>query len=229
MTQTGAATAGGRDPLIRPGSAHPDSAIIEVSVARLREEIAALHGELLDTGLVVGTGGNVSARVPGADLLVTGPERLTPRDLGPEAMIVCDLDGRPVDGTPGSHRAPARDIARHAELYRAMPELGGVVHARPPYATAWSLGSEPVPCTPAAAADLGEVIPISNAAAGGPLGSDALSTLRRTSVRATLVHLKGLLAVGPDARSALDAALLVEETARVVHLARTLAPTATTL
>ncbi|MCR2799265.1 class II aldolase/adducin family protein, partial [Microbacterium sp. zg.Y818] len=63
---------------------------IEVAVARVRAEVAALHAELVRYGLVVWTGGNVSGRVPGADLFVIKPSGVSYDALAPENMILCD-------------------------------------------------------------------------------------------------------------------------------------------
>ena len=93
-------------------------------VRELRETVAALHPELTRYGLVAWTAGNVSARVPDADLMVIKPSGVAYDDLTPESMIVCDLDGHVVDGD----LAPSSDTAAHAYVYRAMPEVGGVVH-----------------------------------------------------------------------------------------------------
>jgi L-ribulose-5-phosphate 4-epimerase len=110
---------------------------IEVAIARVRADIALLHGELVKNALVVWTGGNVSGRVPGADLFVIKPSGVEYADLAPENMILCDFDGQVILGTPGSDRSPSSDTAAHAYVYRHMPDVGGVVHTHSTYATAW--------------------------------------------------------------------------------------------
>ena len=67
-------------------------------VASLRAEVAQLHAELPRWGLVVWTAGNVSARVPGHDLLVIKPSGVSYDELSPEAMVITDLEGNLVDG-----------------------------------------------------------------------------------------------------------------------------------
>ncbi|TFC67846.1 MULTISPECIES: class II aldolase/adducin family protein, partial [unclassified Cryobacterium] len=86
---------------------------IEVAIARVRADIARLHGDLTANGLVVWTGGNVSGRVPGADLFVIKPSGVDYADLAPENMILCDLDGSVVPETPGADRSPSSDTAAH--------------------------------------------------------------------------------------------------------------------
>ena len=87
---------------------------VEAAVEKVRVDVARLHAELVRYGLVVWTGGNVSGRVPGADLFVIKPSGVSYDDLTPESMIVCDLDGNAVPGTPGSERSPSSDTAAHA-------------------------------------------------------------------------------------------------------------------
>ena len=91
---------------------------LDHAIATVREDVAALHAELVRYGLVVWTGGNVSGRVPGADLFVIKPSGVSYDDLAPENMILCDLDGNAVPGTPGSERSPSSDTAAHAYVYR---------------------------------------------------------------------------------------------------------------
>src|ERR1035441_6415688 len=99
------------------------------AVARTRFEGCDLHAALVENNLVAWTSGNVSARVPAPDtgggaLLVIKPSGVGYADLTPESMVVCDLDGQPVDG----EYSPSSDTATHAYVYRHMPEVGGVVH-----------------------------------------------------------------------------------------------------
>ena len=58
---------------LEQGLEHSFAPEIEATIARVRTEVAKLHGELTRYGLVVWTGGNVSGRVPGADLFVIKP------------------------------------------------------------------------------------------------------------------------------------------------------------
>ena len=85
---------------------------VEVAIARVRADVAKLHAELARYGLVVWTGGNVSGRVPGADLFVIKPSGVSYDDLAPENMILCDLDGNVIAGTPGSRARRRRATPR---------------------------------------------------------------------------------------------------------------------
>ncbi|OUE27348.1 L-ribulose-5-phosphate 4-epimerase [Clavibacter michiganensis] len=198
---------------------------IEVAVARVRSEVSRLHGELVRYGLVVWTGGNVSGRVPGADLFVIKPSGVSYDDLSPENMILCDLDGNVIPDTPGSRNAPSSDTAAHAYVYRNMPEVGGVVHTHSTYAVAWAARREPIPCVITAMADeFGGEIPVGPFAIIGDdsIGRGIVETLTGHRSRAVLMAGHGPFTIGKDAKDAVKAAVMVEDVARTVHISRQL-------
>jgi len=190
-------------------------------VAELREIVSDLHAELPRNGLVVWTSGNVSARVPGADLMVIKPSGIGYDDLTPESMVVCDLDGNPVsDGY-----TPSSDTATHAYIYRHMPEVGGIVHTHSTYATAWAALGEPIPCVITAMADeFGGEIPVGPFALIGSdeIGRGVVATLSGHRSPAVLMRSHGVFTIGPAVRDAVKAAIMCEDVARTVHAARLL-------
>jgi L-ribulose-5-phosphate 4-epimerase len=191
------------------------------AIARLRAEVAALHAELTRYQLVIWTAGNVSGRVPGADLFVIKPSGVDYDELDADAMVVCDLDGNLVEGT----RQPSSDTAAHAYVYRHMPEVGGVVHTHSTYATAWAARGEAVPCVLTMGADeFGGEIPIGPFALIGDdsIGRGIVETLRESRSPAVLMQNHGPFTVGRDAKAAVKAAVMVEDVARTVHIARQL-------
>ena len=165
----------------------------------------------------------MSGRVPGADLFVIKPSGVSYDELTPEAMIVCTLDGHVVAGTAGSERSPSSDTAAHAYVYRHMPEVGGVVHTHSAYAVAWAARGEEIPCVTTGMADeFGGPIPIGPFAVIGDdsIGRGIVDTLRGHRSRAVLMRNHGPFTIGVTARDAVKAAVLVEDAARTVHLAR---------
>ena len=209
----------------QPGAGVEFTPELQVTIARVREEVASLHAELVRYGLVVWTGGNVSARVPGADLFVIKPSGVSYDDLAPENMILCDLDGAVIPDTPGAERAPSSDTAAHAHVYRHLPDVGGVVHTHSPYATAWAARGEAIPCVLTAIADeFGGEIPVGPFAVIGDesIGAGIVATLTGHRSRAVLMRNHGPFTIGSDARDAVKAAVMVEDAARAVHLARQL-------
>lgn len=196
---------------------------VQVAVSRVRDEVAALHAELVRYGLVVWTGGNVSGRVPGADLFVIKPSGVGYDDLDASSMILCTLDGEVVPDTPGSDRSPSSDTAAHSYVYRHMPDVGGVVHTHSTYATAWAARGEPIPCVITAMADeFGGDIPVGPFAIIGDdsIGRGIVETLQGHRSRAVLMQNHGPFTIGSDARDAVKAAVMVEDVARTVHIAR---------
>ncbi|SOC53776.1 L-ribulose-5-phosphate 4-epimerase [Ornithinimicrobium cerasi] len=194
---------------------------VRAEVARTREVVARLHAELPRWELVVWTAGNVSQRVPGAELFVIKPSGVGYDELTPEAMVVCDLDGTLVDGD----RAPSSDTAAHAYVYRHLPEVGGVVHTHSTYAVAWAARGEEIPCVLTMMADeFGGPVPVGPFALIGDdsIGRGIVETLSRSRSRAVLMRNHGPFTVGRDARAAVKTAVMVEEVARTVHVARQL-------
>ncbi|GAA0928325.1 L-ribulose-5-phosphate 4-epimerase [Kribbella koreensis] len=199
------------------------SVVAEVAgtLTRLRAEVSALHAHLPAYGLVVWTAGNVSARVPGHDLMVIKPSGVHYAELTPENMVVCDLDGRVVEG----EHAPSSDTEAQAYVYRKMPEVGGVVHTHSPYAVAWAARAEPIPCVTTMCADeFGGPIPVGPFAMIGDdsIGRGIVETLRGSRSPAVLMQNHGVFSIGPTAESAVKAAVMCEDVARTVHLAQQL-------
>jgi L-ribulose-5-phosphate 4-epimerase len=191
------------------------------TLAELRRTIADLHRELPRYSLVIWTAGNVSARVPGQELLVIKPSGVSYDELSPEAMVVTDLQGNLVDG----HRTPSSDTAAHAYVYRHMPEVGGMVHTHSTYATAWAARGEAIPCVLTMIADeFGGEIPVGPFALIGDdsIGRGIVETLRGSRSAAVLMANHGPFTVGRSARDAVKAAVMLEDVARTVHIARQL-------
>ena len=198
---------------------------IQVAVARTRDDVARLHEELVRYELIVWTGGNVSGRVPGADLFVIKPSGVSYDDLSPENMILCDLEGNVIPNTPGWERSPSSDTAAHAFVYRTMPEVGGVVHTHSTYATAWAARGEAIPCVITAMADeFGGEIPIGPFAIIGDdsIGRGIVDTLTGHRSRAVLMQNHGVFTIGKDAKDAVKAAVMTEDVAKTVHISRQL-------
>jgi L-ribulose-5-phosphate 4-epimerase len=202
-------------------SAIPDG--LRAAVDAAKADVCALHAHLPRSGLVAWTSGNVSARVPGADLMVIKPSGLEYDALTPESMVVCDLDGAPVEGG----YQPSSDTGSHAYVYRHRPDVGGVVHTHSPYATAWAARGEPIPCVLTAIADeFGGEIPVGPFALIGDesIGAGIVQTLAGSRSPAVLMRSHGVFTVGRTARAAVKAAVMVEDAAHTVHLARVHGP-----
>jgi L-ribulose-5-phosphate 4-epimerase len=194
-------------------------------LAEVRATLCELHAQLAAWGLVAWTSGNISVRVPGTDLMVIKPSGVGYAELTAESMVVCDLDGGAVDHpevNPGGYR-PSSDTPTHAYVYRHMPGVGGVVHTHSAYATAWAARGEPVPCVITAMADeFGGEIPVGPFALIGSdeIGRGVVATLSSHRSPAVLMRSHGVFTIGPTPRDAVKAAVMCEDAARTVHLAR---------
>ena len=194
---------------------------VSATITSLRAEVCALHAELTRYQLVIWTAGNVSARVPGRDLMVIKPSGVAYDDLTPENMVVCDLHGRVVDGD----LAPSSDTDAQAYVYRHLPQVGGVVHTHSTYATAWASRGEPIPCALTMMADeFGGEIPVGPFALIGDdsIGRGIVETLTESRSSAVLMRNHGVFTIGRSPRAAVKAAVMCEDVARTVHIARQL-------
>jgi L-ribulose-5-phosphate 4-epimerase len=108
----------------------------------LREAVCAANLRLPAEGLVTLTWGNVSGRSPNGDLIAIKPSGVPYTEMRPEHMVILTLDGEVVEG----ELRPSTDTPTHLELYRAFPEIRGIVHAHSAYATAFAQARRPLPC-----------------------------------------------------------------------------------
>jgi L-ribulose-5-phosphate 4-epimerase len=182
----------------------------------LREELVRLHAELPRHGLVVWTGGTVSARDLETGLVAIKPSGVRYEDLTADSMIVVDLDGRIVDG---GYR-PSSDTASHLYIYRHRPDVNGVVHTHSRYATAFAAVGRPIPVYLTAQADeFGGEIPCAGFALIGDeaIGAEVVKGIGRSP--AILLKNHGVFTVGPTAEAAVKAAVMVEDVAATVWAA----------
>ena len=192
-------------------------------IGAARERVSTLHQELVKYNLVVWTGGNVSERIRftdgSPDLFAIKPSGVSYEELGAVDIVICDLDGNLVDG---SHK-PSSDTDSHAYIYRNMPEVNGVVHTHSDYAAAWAARGEEIPCVLTAMADeFGGPIPVGPFAIIGDdsIGRGVVETLRGHRSTAVLMQNHGVFTIGDSAKSAVKSAVMCEDVARTVHLAR---------
>ena len=113
-----------------------------MSIQGLRREVLEANRAIVRHGLVLFTFGNVSGIARNEGLVAIKPSGVDYEALTPEDMVVTDMDGKIVDG----RLKPSSDLATHLVLYRAFPEIGGVVHTHSECATAWAQAAKPIPC-----------------------------------------------------------------------------------
>ncbi|MCL6443603.1 MAG: L-ribulose-5-phosphate 4-epimerase [Alicyclobacillus sp.] len=121
----------------------------------LKQVVLEVNQALSRAGLALFTWGNASGIDHGRGLVVIKPSGVSYEELRPEDMVVVDLDGRVVEG----RLRPSSDTPTHVALYRAFPEIGGVVHTHSRWATAWAQAGRAIPALGTTHADyfFGEV------------------------------------------------------------------------
>jgi L-ribulose-5-phosphate 4-epimerase len=182
----------------------------------LRDQVWKLHLELPRNGLVLWTGGNVSARDPETGYVVIKPSGVRYEALRPEQMVIVDLDGQIVEGKLKF----SSDTASHLYIYRRRPDVNGIVHTHSPYATAFAALGKPIPVYLTAMADeFGGPIPCGRFAliGGEEIGQVVVESLGDSP--AVLLKNHGVFTVGQSAEAAVKAAVMVEDAARTVWLA----------
>ena len=108
----------------------------------LRKAVYEANLELPRRGLVTYTWGNVSGIDRSKGLMVIKPSGAEYSALRPEDLVVLDMNGNSVEGA----LHPSSDAKTHLELYRAFPEIGGVVHTHSVHAVAWAQAGRDIPC-----------------------------------------------------------------------------------
>ena len=187
----------------------------------IRTRICDLNIDLQMYGLVQWTSGNVSERLPGGDSFIIKPSGISYEDLQPSMMVVCDLDGKVIDG----ELAPSSDTAAHAYVYRHMKSVNGVVHTHSNYATAWAAAHKPIPCALTAMADeFGGDIPVGPFALIGndDIGKGIVEILSNHRSPAVLMKNHGVFTIGRDAQAAVKAAVMCEDVAKTMWIANSL-------
>lgn len=108
---------------------------------KLKHAVYEANMELPHRGLVTYTWGNVSGIDRERGLVVIKPSGVSYDELTPDDLVVLDLYGKVVDGKLN----PSSDTKTHLELYKAFPEIGGIVHTHSPYAVGWAQAGRDIP------------------------------------------------------------------------------------
>ncbi|HEX4540615.1 MAG TPA: class II aldolase/adducin family protein [Acidimicrobiales bacterium] len=174
--------------------------------------------EMYRKGLVEGTSGNVSARMPDGSVCVT-PSSVPYESMTLGDLVVVDLDANVIEG----HRTPTSEKDLHLACYRSFEEVGGVIHSHPVYGSMFACARQPVPAAiEEFVVFVGGDVPVCDYTLTGTadLGKEAVRNLEQTS--AALLASHGMITIGPTPTEALHVALVVERSAQIVHGARLL-------
>jgi L-fuculose-phosphate aldolase len=182
----------------------------------LEQRVLAAAGALFERRLVVGSVGNVSARMPGGFLIT--PTRMPYHEMRGHDLVPLNLHGKPL---APSDTAPSQEWPLHAAIYRARADVSAVVHTHSVYATAWSFLPDPLESRLEESAyyDVGPIATSAPAPAGsGRLAAVTVAALGAS--RAALLGRHGVVAVGATPDDALTVAEVVEREAQVAWLLR---------
>jgi len=190
----------------------------------IKKQVCEANLQLVAAGLVIQTWGNASAVIRELGVLVIKPSGVPYSGMKPEHMVVVSLaTGQAVAGS----LKPSSDTPTHLELYRAFPDVGGVVHTHSLYATAWAQACRKIPSYGTTQADYwyGEV-PCTRALTPAEIQSDyekntgaviieTFQTLKPLEHPAVLVASHGPFTWGPDVAAAVRNAEILEFVARL--------------
>jgi L-fuculose-phosphate aldolase len=185
----------------------------------LREEIVRNCRRMRDSGLVAGTEGNVSARTPEGDVLIT-PSGLDYAVTEPEDVVLVELGGTVIEGSFD----PSVETPMHAGIYRARPEARGIVHTHARYATTLACLNWKIPPVHYMLANLSDEgrVPVASYATYGTeeLARNAADALAGGHT-ACLLRNHGSITVGASVGEAYSRTELLEQMAELYYSART--------
>lgn len=194
--------------------------------AALKKVVFEANLELVKHGLVIFTWGNVSAIDREKGIVVIKPSGVSYDEMKAEQMVVIDLNGKVIEGT----LKPSSDTATHLELYKAFPEIGGVVHTHSTYATAWAQAgldlpnigtthadyfSQGIPCT----RNMTEAEMAEYEKETGKVIIERFEGINPNHVPAVLVKNHGPFSWGKDAHDAVHNAVVLEQVSKMAYIA----------
>jgi len=192
----------------------------EMEIIRLRKELSDVSRRAYNRGLVSGTGGNISVRIPGTDTVLITPTGICLGDIDPEINLLMKIDGAVIENPCGLK--PSKETAFHLAVYQLRPDAGAVSHVHPPYATAYSNRVQALPMvTVSAQAVLKEVPRIESAMSGSTELYEYVKAglLKYPEARVLLMEEHGILAIAQDLKTAYYLSDLTEDTAKIAFIA----------
>ena len=191
----------------------------------LKQQVYEANMELPAKGLVTYTWGNVSGIDRERGLFVIKPSGVDYEKLTPDMLVVMDLNGEKVEGDLN----PSSDTPTHIELYKAFPEVGGIVHTHSPWATSWAQAGRSIPCYGTTHADyfFGD-IPCARALTADEINGEYEKNtgivIAETFEGKNPIYVPGVLCTnhgpfswGADAAEAVHNAVVMEEVAQMAY------------
>jgi len=183
----------------------------------LKREVWECNLMLPKYNLAVMTSGNVSGRDQDSGLVVIKPSGYNYEKLLPEDMVVVNLDGKVIEG----NLRPSLDTNTHLYIYRQRDDINGIVHTHSIYASSFAVAGEPIPACLTSSGMLGGGIPVGGyvTIGGEEIGAEIVSKIGMKL--AIIMKNHGVFTIDNDARHATKLAVVVENIAKIAHLAIT--------
>ncbi|TCO10709.1 L-ribulose-5-phosphate 4-epimerase [Natronoflexus pectinivorans] len=200
---------------------------------KLKQDVCKANLDLVKYGLVIFTWGNVSAIDRKSGLVVIKPSGVEYDNMTHDQMVVLDLEGNIVEG----NLRPSSDTPTHLELYKAFPEIGGIVHTHSTYATAWSQAGKDLPIVGTTHADyFAGDIPCTRdmtekEVTGGAYEKETGTVIIEKFSEINPMHIPGVLVKnhapftwGKDAHDAVHNSVVLEQIAKMAFVAKSVNP-----
>jgi len=193
--------------------------ILEKSIIAAKEDFLIAAKRAFNSGLQTGTGGNISVRVSGCNLMVVKASGVAFDECVHDNIVVTDFQGKVISG----NLKPTQEFVLHASLYEKYDTIGAIVHTHSPYSIAWTYTKKDLPLiTQHSKLKLKHEIP------NFPFDSPTIPKEGMVEIyqkidempdlQAFLLEGHGIVAIGKNAVKVCQTAELIEETAKIVYL-----------
>ncbi|HBX22379.1 MAG TPA: class II aldolase/adducin family protein [Desulfotomaculum sp.] len=189
---------------------------MSLAVEIMREQIQTTGGLMAASGLVTGTSGNISARVPGEHFYVVTPSGIPYDKIKKQDLVVVDGSGHVIS----SERRPSTELKMHLAIYNAREDIGAIVHTHSTYACALAVAGKSLPPILEEMVQLvGGAVPVARYARAGTVHLAAAAVEVLGASNAVLLANHGLVGMGRDLDEAYQVCLVVEKAAQVYAMA----------
>ena len=179
---------------------------------KLREDLVSVTKKVDERGWAPGSSGNTSIKIPGANNFLIKATNASMIWAGPETILKMDKDGNVISGSG----KPSKEFRFHLGIYAERPEVGGVIHAHPPYATSWAIAGRVFPLVTAPSKVwLKKIVIVPPAPGGSPeLAKSVIEAFADESIKVVLLQGHGIVAAGRTIFEAFNFVDWAEDAAR---------------
>jgi len=189
---------------------------LEAKQKELKQEIVNITDELYQLDVITASGGNVSARIPGTDIIWITPTKLFKGGISADDLIRVDLEGKMLEGKT----KPSIEVPLHTAMYRARDDVFAVVHSHAPFATAIGICGVRFPPITLGGCFVSKLPVVPHATSGKDLARAVMEQIG--GYPGVFMQNHGLLTLGKDLRSAANFTEMVEHLGKVLLISRIL-------